>query len=128
MIFLQPQMAPQLTMTAPHWPALHTTISLAVKFLVVCEIVAHHGPHIPISPEHFIFVDYKGLSDQMTSTDQTERRHKFRKHIKRRDGSFCVITRQRAVHCDAAHLIPWSKGDEVTFVIILCGSFNDGLF
>ncbi|KAH8995966.1 hypothetical protein EDB92DRAFT_1844190 [Lactarius akahatsu] len=47
-----------------------------------------------------IFVDYEGLNDSMTSTDQTPRRDNFRREILARDGLFCV------------HIIPRSKGDE----------------
>ncbi|KAH9022934.1 hypothetical protein EDB84DRAFT_1274435, partial [Lactarius hengduanensis] len=38
-----------------------------------------------------IFVDYEGLNDSMTSTDQTPRRDNFRREILARDGSFCYI-------------------------------------
>jgi hypothetical protein len=57
-------------------------------------------------------VDYEGLNDKITSTGQTPRRENFRGEIQDRDGLFCVVT--RAGKCDAAHIIPRSKGDEVT--------------
>ncbi|KAH9033776.1 hypothetical protein EDB85DRAFT_2073737 [Lactarius pseudohatsudake] len=59
-----------------------------------------------------IFVDYEGLNDSMTSTDQTPRRDNFRREILARDGPFCVITRDVERSCDAAHIISRSKGDE----------------
>jgi hypothetical protein len=37
-----------------------------------------------------------------------------------RDG-FCVITQECAEDCDAAHLIPSSKGNDVRFICCLCG-------
>jgi hypothetical protein len=37
-----------------------------------------------------------------------------------RDG-FCVITQEYAEDCDAAHLIPSSKGNDVRFIGCLCG-------
>ncbi|KAN0082622.1 hypothetical protein V8E55_008417 [Tylopilus felleus] len=61
--------------------------------------------------EDCIFVDYEGFDDRITSTNQTFGRAGFRRIIIRRDGS-CVVTKEPAGNCDAAHLIPWSKGDE----------------
>jgi hypothetical protein len=118
-IFLQRRVALQLTMTAPRWPT-DTTIILQVKFLVVCEIVAHPGPHIPISPGDCIFVDHAGLNTRITTTEQTDRSSRFRQQVMQRDGVFCVITRALATECHAAHLIPRSKGNEVMFMILLC--------
>ncbi|KAI0245803.1 hypothetical protein BJV78DRAFT_1277371 [Lactifluus subvellereus] len=75
--------SPQLTMTAPLWLTL--------------SVIYYYSPS-----ENCIFVDYEGLNDQITTT----------KEVIQRDGLFCVITQQSGEHCDAAHLIPWSKGDE----------------
>ena len=75
-------------------------------------------PQTP-SLENLIFVDYKGLNERMTTTTLTLRRHNFRNEILVRDGNYCVITGETSEDCDAAHLIPKSKGDEVTFLIIL---------
>ena len=75
-------------------------------------------PLIPISPEDCIFVDYEGLNDRITSTNQTSGRENLRATVVRRDGS-CVVTEPAAI-CDAAHLIPRNKSDEVMFTIILC--------
>jgi len=69
-------------------------------------------------PGSCIFVDYAGLNDQTTSTSQTPRRYNFREDVEERDGEVCIITQQGG--CDAAHLVPNSKGDEVTLVIFLC--------
>ncbi|KAH9050889.1 hypothetical protein EDB83DRAFT_1346785 [Lactarius deliciosus] len=58
-----------------------------------------------------VFVDYKDLHDQVTTTSQTDGCYDFRQDIVRRDES-CVITKEFEGICDAAHLISWSKGDE----------------
>jgi hypothetical protein len=95
---------------------IHTTIDLQVSFLFVCEIAVHC---VSTSPEDCAFVDHQGLDDRstLTSTDQTPRRHDFSGDILRRDGHACVVTHLPEWVCDAVHLIPWSKGDEVRFVI-----------
>ena len=41
----------------------------------------------------------------------------FRDDVINRDGPVCVVTKLEAAHCDAVHLIPHSKGDEVRFVV-----------
>ncbi|KAI9438928.1 hypothetical protein H4582DRAFT_1877448, partial [Lactarius indigo] len=64
-----------------------------------------------------IFVDYEGLNGTMTSTDRTPRRNHFRREIMDRDGELCVITRDVPECCDAAHIIPMSKGDEYIFTV-----------
>jgi hypothetical protein len=79
--------------------------------------------HIPISLEDSdcIFVDYTEVSiDQKTSSSLTDHRYKFREDVIQRDGLFCVFTRQLVEDCDATHIIPRSKGDEVKLIIILC--------
>ncbi|KAH9036199.1 hypothetical protein EDB85DRAFT_2288403 [Lactarius pseudohatsudake] len=58
---------------------------------------------------HCIFIDHEGLNDRLTSTS---RRENFRKEILARDKEFCVVTREPADDCDAAHLIPRSKTDK----------------
>ncbi|KAI9465837.1 hypothetical protein BJY52DRAFT_1143807 [Lactarius psammicola] len=73
------------------------TSSLRVRFLVVWNC---------------IFVDHKCLNDRITSSTQTNHRANFRQHTLERDGLFCVVTRDPAKYCDAAHLIPGRKGDE----------------
>ncbi|KAH9046804.1 hypothetical protein EDB84DRAFT_1624093 [Lactarius hengduanensis] len=72
----------------------------------------------------------KVLNDRLTSTDQTSRREIFRKEILARDKEFCVVTREPANDCDAAHLIPRSKTDKVTTSNNdhSMWFFNDGLF
>ncbi|KAH9036214.1 hypothetical protein EDB85DRAFT_2143344 [Lactarius pseudohatsudake] len=59
-----------------------------------------------------IFVNYQGLNDKATSTVPTDCPNDFRDKIIARDGSACVVTRHPGVYCDAAHLVPWNKGDE----------------
>jgi hypothetical protein len=75
---------------------------------------------VPIhSPDGCIFVDHQALNDRITSTSVPCHHPNFRDEVVARDGS-CIITRRVATYCDAAHLIPHSKGDEVMFMIILC--------
>ena len=59
------------------------------------------------------FIDYQGISDRITSSVQTQCRSNFRQAVIERDGPYCVFTRREAESCDAAHIIPRSKGDEV---------------
>ena len=94
-------------------PKIHTTIGLRVTFLFVCEIDVHS---VSTSPEDCVFVDHQGLNDRLTATSQTQRRHDFRRNVIRRDGHACVVTLEPELSCDAVHLIPRSKGDEVRFV------------
>jgi hypothetical protein len=112
-ISLQHRMVLQWTM-ATCWPTLYTISILQVTFLLVCKIVAHYGS------ENCTFVDHEGLNEQLTSTSLTPHRYDFRQGIIRRDGSFCVITQDPASYCDAAHLIPRCKGDEVMSIVSLC--------
>ncbi|KAH9051000.1 hypothetical protein EDB83DRAFT_2226619, partial [Lactarius deliciosus] len=66
----------------------------------------------------FIFVDLHGLNDQKTSTtEQTKCSSDFRMKVMARDKS-CVITQEPLDDCDAAHLIPQSKGDDYIQKII----------
>ena len=75
---------------------------------------------IPISSGHCNFVDYEGLNDQITTTSTNQSCcTNFRREVQDRDGESCIITQEAAVHCDAAHLISHSKGDEVLFMIIV---------
>ena len=65
-------------------------------------------------------MDYKGLNEQMTSsTVATDRCYNFRQDVMQRDGSHCIITHEFEEICDAAHLIPRHKGNEVIFIIVL---------
>ncbi|KAI0291865.1 hypothetical protein BC826DRAFT_1105798 [Russula brevipes] len=57
-------------------------------------------------------VDHQGLNDRTTSSVLTERGYRFRSAVTLRDGNCCVITRSDASCCDAAHIIPHSKGDD----------------
>ena len=61
----------------------------------------------------FAFVDYNALNERITSSSQTQRRSNFRRDVLERDGMFCVFTGETQDVCDAAHIIPRSKGDEV---------------
>ena len=74
---------------------------------------------IAVSQEDLVFVDLKGLNERVTTSSATtaRRSRRFREQIVERDGS-CVITGEAAEHCDAAHLIPRGKGNEVMSSII----------
>jgi len=76
--------------------------------------------------EHFIFVDYDGLKGPesiTTVTGETETDYdlEFTTKIIERDG-ICIASGTMAFFCDATHLIPRIKGNEVTFVVHLCAS------
>jgi hypothetical protein len=58
------------------------------------------------------FIDHNGLNERVTSTAKTPHATDFRKRIVNRDRS-CIVTGETADVCDAAHLIPHSKGDAV---------------
>jgi hypothetical protein len=93
----------------------HSTLNPQVLFHVVCGIVAHR------SPGEFIFVDLDGLNDEVTlSTDEPGCSTDFRSKIVERD-EYCVITQEDTDDCDAAHIIPSCKGNEVMFIGHLCG-------
>jgi hypothetical protein len=85
-----------------------------VSFLFVCDIAAHS---VSTSPGDCVFVDSEGLNARETSTAQTPHRNRFRRHIVERDGPACVVTKVSEDGCDAAHLIPHSKGDAVRSLV-----------
>ncbi|KAH8994516.1 hypothetical protein EDB92DRAFT_1943830 [Lactarius akahatsu] len=58
-----------------------------------------------------VFVDYKDLHDQLTTTSQTDGRYDFTQDVVQRDKSSVITAEERDI-CDAAHLISWNKGDE----------------
>ena len=92
---------------------VHTTIGLRVSFLFGCKIVVHS---VSASPGRCAFVDYECSNDRIATTGTTRRRD-FRDDVVRRDGPACVVTQEEEYDCDAAHLIPHSKGDKVRFVV-----------
>jgi len=80
----------------------------------VCEIAVHS---VLTSLEACAFIDSEGLNDRMTATVGTAGLHRFKDNIIQRDGPACVVSQVRKEVCDAVHLIPRSKGDEVRFVV-----------
>jgi hypothetical protein len=72
---------------------------------------------VSTSPDRCAFVDYQGLNERLTTTEATTSRRDFRADVVDRDGPACVVTQVEEGRCDAAHLIPHSKGDEVRFVV-----------
>ena len=79
-------------------------------------------PHLYFSGDCH-FVDYAALNDKITSSNSTARLYSFRRPIVNRDGR-CIVTGALARRCHAAHLIPYSKGDEVSLCRSIC-FFND---
>ncbi|KAF8122435.1 hypothetical protein EV363DRAFT_1554526 [Boletus edulis] len=71
------------------------------------------------TPDNNVYhlVDYKAFNDTCTSSAATPRRSNFREQVCTRDDE-CVITRDECDECDAAHIIPRSKGSEyISFVV-----------
>jgi hypothetical protein len=114
-IFPRHQMAPLLSMTmSPTLISLRpTTILLRVRLL------GFEASHLPVTKAlvligEYNLVDHKVLNlDRMTSSEQTPRRSRFRDDVVERDGSSCHFTGVSEELCDAAHIVPRSKGDEV---------------
>ena len=63
--------------------------------------------------------DFEGLNDRITSSSFSQRRADFRDGVSTRDDDCCAITALGESDCDAAHIIPRCKGDEVPFRILL---------
>jgi hypothetical protein len=57
-------------------------------------------------------IDPSAMNDRASFTARMACCRTFRQHIINRDNS-CTITREAVYNCDAAHLIPFSKGDMV---------------
>jgi hypothetical protein len=82
-------------------------------------ILSQHAHNFTFIQKTFIFVDYEALNDRITSTAETNtpRLGSFRQNVMNRDGELCIITRESEQFCEAAHLIPKCKGDEVFFLV-----------
>ncbi|KAI0293806.1 hypothetical protein BC826DRAFT_370276 [Russula brevipes] len=74
-------------------------------------------------------IDYNALTDRITSSEQTMRSSRFRRAVETRDGPVCIFTGARGSRCDAAHLLPKSKGDEYVGVVLedRLNSYNPAL-
>jgi hypothetical protein len=60
-------------------------------------------------------IDPEGISTASASANASaESRHSFREGLIARDGSQCVISGAPLITVDAAHIIPKSKGNEVS--------------
>ena len=108
-ISLRRPMAPLSTMTVsllmillPKPTTIHLRVysQILLLFLVYTFIGDYH------------IIDYKGMNDRISSSEQTLRASSFRRGVKARDGSVCVFTGYEI--CDATHLLPKSKGDAVS--------------
>jgi hypothetical protein len=96
---------------------MYTTSKQEVTFFSAYVIVPQPSAHCL---EDYIFIDYEGFNERMTSTAHTPRSCDFREAVMQRDGEYCVVTHYPGANCDAAHLIPKCKGEEVPSTIILC--------
>ena len=74
-------------------------------FRLSLTVYAHIG--------EYHIIDYNAMNDRITSSEQTPRSSRFRRDVMERDGPVCVFTLTDGSMCDAAHLLPKSKGDEV---------------
>jgi hypothetical protein len=63
-------------------------------------------------------IDHQALNGRITSSASTRRRTDFNESVVQRDGNLCVISSESAPLCDAAHIIPLAKGDEVNIVFV----------
>lgn len=80
-----------------------------LAFLFV-EILTHHFVG---AIGQIMLVDHQALNDRVTSSDMTPRRHNFKGDVLDRD-HHCIITQVYAIDCDAVHIIPKRKGDDVS--------------
>ncbi|KIJ97454.1 hypothetical protein K443DRAFT_9872 [Laccaria amethystina LaAM-08-1] len=63
-------------------------------------------------------IDFHAIDDRVTPSAQTLRSSTFRSDAMVRDGPACVFTFTEGSLCEAAHLLPKSKGDEyIEFVL-----------
>lgn len=60
-------------------------------------------------------IDPGGGHTHITSSVSTPRRNDFREDVAERDGGRCLLTKLEATYCDAVHILPLSKGDEVCY-------------
>lgn len=58
-------------------------------------------------------IDMDMANELVTSTTAMELDHSFRPQVANRDGNRCIVTGATAVVCDAAHLLPYGKGNPV---------------
>ena len=95
--------------------------------------VTLHPSHI-FTGTFLAFIDHRALNDSVTSTVKTSRSRQFRQQVVNRDG-VCVVTGNIPQICDAAHIIPRSKGDKVCYLpsqvvpvaLIRCASISNKL-
>ncbi|KAM6493156.1 hypothetical protein JOM56_011290 [Amanita muscaria] len=74
--------------------------------------------YIPEQP--CAFINQNGLTDQnqITSPELTQQQRTFCQNVKGHHGQKCVFTGERALCCDATHIIPRSKGDKYIHKVI----------
>lgn len=72
--------------------------------------------YAPIGDYHFI--DYHGMNNRINS-QHTSHSSGFRAEVMARDGPVCVFTGISDEACDATHLLPQGKGNEVFHLLIV---------
>lgn len=60
-------------------------------------------------------IDPTGGRTHVTSSVSIRRRNDFRDDVAERDGRRCLLTGVEEIFCDAVHVLPHSKGDEVCY-------------
>ena len=90
----------------------NTPVDYDLELLPTQSIALYY--HTPIEQKRRQFPVDPELSKTRigTSSSQTSRQENFRDDIISRDGS-CVLTGGNALDCDATHLLPHSKGNDV---------------
>ncbi len=53
------------------------------------------------------------------SSSITTRREQFREDVAERDGRTCLLSNLQDILCGAVHLLPHSKGDRVSMLLLL---------
>jgi len=82
-------------------------IMAGVRFFIYAdEIGSTQLPYL----DTFVFADPYCLNESIVDTPCCS---DFRKNVMARDGEFCIVI--GVAECQAAHLVPKFKGDEVTF-------------
>src|SRR6266404_2761901 len=104
-------MAPLSTMTVSPLIILPKLTTILLRVIFTDPIFVASLIYAPIGDYHLI--DHNAMNDRMTSSEQTPRSSHFCSDVMARDGTVCVFTGDDDNMCDAAHLLPKSKGDEV---------------
>ena len=105
------------------WTALCSTTLL--RIIILLQKVIHPPPNHPLlmrccETGVYHFVNCHGLNDRvsnLTSSTLTQCCSDFCDNVALCDGGCCVVMWNQASMCEAAHIIPHSKGNQVPFQI-----------